>query len=108
MEKRTHQKKTRRHKRKDAGEIILRPRITEKGAVMAERSVYLFNVAPSANKRDIARAIENLFKVRPVAVRVVRVAGKRSWTRGTNRFGRGAQTKKAYVILKKGDTIELA
>jgi ribosomal protein L23 len=46
--------------------------------------------------------------VKPAAVRIVRVSGKRSWTRGTNRFGRGAAGKKAYVYLKKGDTIELS
>jgi large subunit ribosomal protein L23 len=102
------QKKTRREKRKDAGAVIVAPRITEKGVVLAEKNAYLFTVAPSANKHEIARAIESLFKVKPIAVRVVRSTGKRSWTRGTNRWGRSAQTKKAYVYLKKGDTIEIS
>lgn len=103
----TH-KKTRRHKRKDAGSVVLSPRITEKGAVLSEQGAYVFNVAPIANKKEIARAIEDIFKVKPSAVRVVNVAGKRSVTRGTNRRGRSAAQKKAYVYLKKGDTIEIS
>jgi large subunit ribosomal protein L23 len=102
------QKKTRREKRKDAGEVVIAPRITEKGVILAEKNAYLFTVASSANKREIARAIETLFKVKPISVRVVRMSGKRSWTRGTNRWGRAAEVKKAYVYLKKGDTIEVA
>lgn len=102
------QKKTRRHKRRDAGEIILTPRITEKGAVLAERNAYVFNVTLRANKKEIARAIEELFKVRPSEVRTVRVQGKQGLTRGTNRQGRGVTQKKAYVYLKKGEKIEVA
>jgi large subunit ribosomal protein L23 len=94
--------------RKDAGVTLLSPRITEKGAVVSAANAYVFNVAVSANKGEIARAVEELFKVKPTHVRVVRTAGKRSWTRGTNRFGRSVETKKAYVYLKKGDAIDFA
>lgn len=106
--KKTTTKKIRRAKRKEAGAVILSPRITEKGAVAGEHNAYIFNVSALANKKEVARAIEEMFKVRPVAVRMVRTAGKRKLTRGTNRFGQSAQQKKAYVYLQKGQTIDIS
>jgi ribosomal protein L23 len=41
-------------------------------------------------------------------VRVAAVPSKAVFTRGTNRWGRTAGGKKAYVYLKKGETIELS
>ena len=87
---------------------LLSPRITEKGAYLAESGCYLFNVRESANKRDIALAVKEVFGVEPRLVRVARVPRKRTQTRGTNRTGMTAGGKKAYVYLKKGDKIELA
>jgi large subunit ribosomal protein L23 len=93
---------------KHTGTIILSPRITEKGAVMAEQGVYVFNVAKDANKREIAQAISTLYKVTPREVRVARVPRKQVTTRNTNRKGMTAGGKKAYVYLKEGDKIEIA
>jgi large subunit ribosomal protein L23 len=89
-------------------QIILAPRITEKGAYTAEQGVYIFNVAEDANKQEIAAAIKKIYKVEPRMVRVARVPTKQVFTRGTNRWGKTRSGKKAYVYLKKGDTIELA
>ena len=108
MADKNSQKKSRREKRRDAGAVILRPHITEKGAVLAERNVYVFTIASSANKRDVSRAMEELFKVRPLSVRIVRTQGKRRFTRGTNRWGRTAGVKKAYVFLKQGEAIDIS
>jgi len=108
MAKKTAQKKTRREKRKDAGVVVLSPRITEKGTLAAEHNAYVFNVLPHANKKEVARAIEEMFKVRPREVHIVRSAGKRKFTRGTSRFGHSAVQKKAYVYLKKGETIDIS
>jgi large subunit ribosomal protein L23 len=93
---------------KHTGTIILSPRITEKGAVMAEQGVYVFNVSKDANKNEIASAISELYKVTPRAVRVVRIPRKQVTTRNTNRKGMTAGGKKAYVYLKEGDKIEIA
>ena len=93
---------------KHASQILLSPRITEKGAYLSEIGAYVFNVSPRANKKEIAGAIRDVFKVTPRKVTVVRVARKRVQTRGTNRTGETAGGKKAYVFLKKGETIELA
>lgn len=93
---------------KHPGDILINPRITEKGAYLAEANCYVFNVTQSANKTQIAQAVRTIFKVTPRRVTVAAVPRKRSMTRGTNRVGKTAQGKKAYVYLKKGDTIELA
>jgi len=80
--------------------IILAPRITEKGC-------YVFNVAQGANKNQIAQAIKTIFKVTPRKIAVVTIPRKTVITRGTNRTGIAGGGKKAYVYLKKGETIEL-
>ena len=84
--------------------IIISPRITEKAGMLAERQVYTFNVTRSANKHQIAAAIEDLYKVRPESVRVSSIKGKATFSRGKS--GRTASGKKAYVYLKAGDKIE--
>ncbi len=101
------QPKKRREKLKDAGEVILKPRITEKGALVAQHRAYVFDVAAGAGKKDIAVAIAELFKVTPLKVAVAVTRGKKTFTRGANRSGRKPSTKKAYVYLQQGDTIDL-
>ncbi len=92
---------------KKAGDIIISPRITEKGAYLAAEGAYVFNVTKRANKGEIARAIHTLYKVMPRKVTVVTVPTKKVMTRGTNRPGTTARGRKAYVYLKKGETIEI-
>jgi large subunit ribosomal protein L23 len=92
---------------KHASHILIDPRITEKGAYLSEKGVYVFNVAKNSNKKEIADAIKAIFKVTPIRVRVTAVPRKQVFTRGTNRWGKTAGGKKAYVYLKKGETIEL-
>lgn len=92
---------------KHASHILLSPRITEKGAYLSEHGAYVFNVSTSANKREIAQAVKDVFKVTPRKVTVVAVVRKARATRGTNRIGKSVAGKKAYVYLKKGETIEV-
>lgn len=87
---------------------LIMPRITEKGAYMAEAGVYVFNVMKSANKHEIARAVKEAFGVMPRMVRVAPIMRKQRQTRGTNRKGKTVGGKKAYVYLKKGDKIEIS
>ena len=93
--------------KKHTGNIIISPRITEKGAYLSEQGAYVFNVAKDANKGEIAMAISELFQVTPRMVRVVALPRKEVMTRGTNKKGMTAGGKKAYVFLKKGDKIEI-
>jgi large subunit ribosomal protein L23 len=93
---------------KNLSSIILSPRITEKGAYLSEKGIYVFNIAKDASKQDVMGAIKLAFKVTPKKVRLAAVPGKQVMTRGTNRWGKTASGKKAFVYLKEGDKIELA
>jgi large subunit ribosomal protein L23 len=92
---------------KHSGITLISPRITEKGAYLAEKGCYVFNVARSATKKEVAQAMQEVYKVLPRKVALIAVPGKEVRTRGTNRPGRTAQGKKAYVYLKPGETIEI-
>jgi large subunit ribosomal protein L23 len=86
-------------------EIIMAPVISEKGSLLAETvQQVLFKVRPDANKVEVKRAVESLFKVRVVKVRMARYLGKvRRVGRST---GRRPEWKKAYVTLREGDKID--
>lgn len=86
--------------------VVIGPRITEKAAYASEKNVYVFNVTTSANKIQIRKAIKDQFKVTPVKIAVVVSKPKAVVFRG-NRGTQGI-SKKAYVYLKKGDTIDLS
>lgn len=86
-------------------DVIIRPRITEKGTAMGERSKYVFQVRPDANKLEIKAAVEQAFSVDVVAVNTMNVRGKpRRWGRN---LGRTSSWKKAVVTLQEGQTIEV-
>ena len=86
-------------------QVVQRPLLTEKGTRLKEEgNQYLFRVATRANKIEIKRAIEALFKVTVVDVHTLPVRGK---TKRLGRFqGRQADWKKAIATLKAGDSIE--
>lgn len=92
---------------KDPGAVLMRPRLTEKGAVLSEKGMYAFNVHKNATKGDITKAVAAAFKVTPVSVRIVRIPRKKTTTRQTGKAGQTRGGKKAYVTLKEGDKIEL-
>jgi len=89
------------------GVVLSRPRITEKATESAERGVYVFEVDTNANKKEIAEGVKELYGVTPRKVRVTQIPQKTvmSRTRRTRGIKKGG--KKAYVYLKKGDTIEI-
>ena len=90
---------------REAEDIIKAPLITEKGSLLAEKSnQVLFKVLPDANKIEIKKAVEELFKVKVVKVRINRYLGK-GRRMGKNE-GRLPEWKKAYVTLKEGDRID--
>jgi large subunit ribosomal protein L23 len=86
--------------------VIINPRVTEKAAYSAEKNTYVFNVAMSANKIQIKQAIKSMYNVSPTDVNVVVSKPKPKTFRGQS--GTQQAFKKAYVTLKKGDTIEIA
>lgn len=92
--------------KKDARSIVRTALLSEKGTVLMEaHRQYVFEVAPHANKLDIARAVEELFSVKVVAVRTMCVRGKQKRL-GMYR-GRRPNWKKAVVTLREGDSIQM-
>lgn len=86
--------------------VLLKPRITEKAALGADKSgVYVFNVAKSATRKSVAASVRDSYKVIPVKVHIAAVPSKRVFVRG--KWGVKGGGKKAYVYLKKGDKIEI-
>lgn len=83
--------------------MIHGPRITEKGALGAEKGIYTFNVATNANKNEIKKAIKMLYGFAPVKVSVTQITDKVKMRRG--KLGTKSGGKKAVVHLKKGDVI---
>jgi large subunit ribosomal protein L23 len=87
-------------------QIIRRPAISEKGTLLAERqNKYVFEVASEANKIEIKRAVEEIFKVTVTRVNTLRMPGKKKRVR--YKLGYTPEWKKAIVTLKQGDRIEL-
>jgi large subunit ribosomal protein L23 len=87
-------------------QIIKSSRVTEKSSNLSAQNAYTFNISPRANKTEIAKEVQKIYKVKPLKVRIVNFPKKKIHMRG-NPGSRGGG-KKAIVYLKKGDKIELA
>ena len=88
-----------------AAEVLIRPVNTEKSAFLMERNQYVFEVSPNASKVAVKHAIKHLYGVMPEKVRMINVKGKQVTFRRTR--GKRKDWKKAIVILRKGDKIEI-
>ena len=89
-----------------AQDIIVRPIITEKSMAGLGMKKYTFEVAKSANKIEIAKAVEEIFGVKVAKVNTLNMQGKE---KRTGRFpaGRRPSWKKAMVTLTEDSkTIE--
>jgi large subunit ribosomal protein L23 len=90
---------------KSPRDVIQAPLISEKGTQLTESfNQVLFKVRPDANKIEVKHAVETLFKVKVVQVRMARYLGK--IRRIGRNMGRRSDWKKAYVTLKEGDKID--
>ena len=90
---------------KTSHDIILSPVITEKATRLSEVNQVVFRVPLSATKPQIAKAVEELFKVKVKAVNTVRAKGKPKSFRG-KRYER-SDVKKAVVTLEEGHQIDI-
>jgi large subunit ribosomal protein L23 len=85
-------------------DVIIRPRITEKAGMQAEKSVFTFEVTKKATKKTVAKAVQAFYGKKPEKVNIVNLPAKSVFVRG--KAGSVPGVKKAVVFLKKGDTIE--
>jgi len=85
-----------------AYDVIIRPIVTERSMVGAADKKYVFEVAKSAGKIEIRKAIEEIFGVKVAKVNTMIVPGKNKRV-GAGRPGRTKDWKKAVVQLS-GDS----
>jgi large subunit ribosomal protein L23 len=89
----------------DAGQVIIRPVVSEKSYVLATAGKYTFRVHPDAHKTQIRQAVEELFDVGVLSVHTSSVPSKpkrRGFTSGRTRAW-----KKAVVQVREGDSIPI-
>jgi len=84
--------------------VLVRPHITEKSGLLANQGVYTFEVTKDAIESTVIDAIASVYKVTPLRVSLMPIKTKTTFARG--RRGKTGGGKKAYVYLKKGETIE--
>jgi len=85
--------------------ILKGPHVTEKATALSEKNKYVFKVYPGANKIEIKRAIEELYGVDVISVKIINVPRKQ------RRLGRISGWRKGYkksiVKIKEGQKIEI-
>lgn len=85
--------------------VLKSPHITEKASDLAEKNQYVFKVYPATNKIEIKRAIEQLYSVDVLKVRVIKVPRKQRRVGRTIGWRKGY--KKAIVKIREGQKIEV-
>lgn len=87
---------------------LKRPWFSEKALIGTEQGIYVFEVPASATKPEIKAAVEKYYGVTPRQIRIVNLPAKKVSLRTRRGHGTRARRHKAYVYLKKGDSITLA
>lgn len=85
--------------------ILKSPHVTEKASDLAEKNQYVFKVWPRAHKLEIEKAVEDLYGVKVIAVRIINIPKKAKRVGKSQGFKSGY--KKAIISLKKGQKIEV-
>ncbi|MBM3249010.1 MAG: 50S ribosomal protein L23 [Candidatus Omnitrophica bacterium] len=78
---------------------------TEKGTILEQDGKYIFSVSMRANKIQIKKAIEDIYKVKVLSVNTMNIRGKLRRVR--TELGKTADWKKAVVTLHSGQKIEV-
>jgi large subunit ribosomal protein L23 len=88
-------------------QVLIAPHVSEKAALATEKgNQFVFRVLRDATKPEIKAAVELMFEVKVDAVNTVNAAGKAK--RFGGRLGKRSDSKKAYVKLAEGQTIDFA
>ncbi len=84
---------------------ILSPLVTEKSTNLSELNKVVFKVPSDANKKNLKKNIEKIFKVNVTKINIINKKGRIKTTRGKRVKIKGF--KKAIITLKKGQSIDL-
>lgn len=85
--------------------VLVRPRITEKGTDKIAQGTYVFDVDMRATKKLVLAAMKKVYNVTPRKIAIVTNKAKVVRNARTGKYGKTTGSKKAYVYLKKGETI---
>lgn len=88
-----------------AYKILARPLVTEKSAIAESHNKYTFVVNRYASKDEVRNAIAEAYGVRPIAVNIINVEGKRA--RFGRSMGKRSDYRKAIVTLSAGKIINI-
>ena len=86
-------------------DTIISPLITEKSTNLSAQNKIVFKVVDSANKKNLKKRIEKIFKVNVTKINIINKKSRLKLTRG--RKVKVAGYKKAIITLKKGQNIDL-
>ncbi len=86
--------------------VLRRPIVTEKSTLLQERSKYVFEIAPKANKVQVKEAVERAFDVKVLSVNITMNRGEMRRVGNVHRI-KTPDLKKAVVTLRPGDTIQI-
>ena len=84
---------------------ILFPVVTEKSTNLSELNKIVFKVPDGANKKNLKKNIEKIFKVNVTKINIINKQNRTKVTRG--RKVKISGYKKAIITLKKGQSIDL-
>ena len=84
---------------------IISPHITEKSTNLSEQNKIIFKVPNKANKKNLKKNIEKIFKVNVTKINIINKKTRTKTTRGKKVKVKGF--KKAIITLKKGQNIDL-
>ena len=84
---------------------IISPFVTEKSTNLSEQNKIVFKVPSSANKENLKKNIEKIFKVNVTKINIINKKKRIKMTRG--RKVKVSGFKKAIITLKKGQRIDL-
>ncbi len=101
----TAEKKSETKKYGNAFRVLIKPLVTEKASVIGAQNKYVFEVNPSANKIEIAKAIKEVYGIKPISINIIKAKGKD--VRYGRTQGRTKNWKKAIVALPAGESIKI-
>ena len=84
---------------------IRSPIVTEKATILSEQNKTVFEVHADANKKNIKKNIEKIFKVNVTKINIINKQNRTKVARGKKVNVQGH--KKAIITLKKGQSIDL-
>lgn len=86
-------------------QILIGPHVTEKATTLASDNIYVFKIYRRSNKVKVKDAVEKLYNVNVLNVKIVNIPRKKKRRGRTQGFKSGY--KKAIVRLKEGQQIDI-